>query len=321
MHLEQFTEKHVEEAAKLFLIDYVEIKRKYPYLPETFNKVDNICSNLSKIIAENPSIIAIESNRIVGYLTGYSNIKELKGSASGSYVPEWAHCANHDDADRIYGKLYTEMSRIWTGNRNLTHIISFLTDNELAQTFNMLGFGMQVIDAVKPLDNLKRSHLRGFAIERADENHISQLREFDLLMNEHLESPPIFLKRSDEKASEEQISRDFLSDDVITLVAIKNKEIISCIRGKKNSGNIPILDDKGTFGINFGYTRSEYRSSGIASVLLNEILNRAKDEGAGFSSVDFESQNIEGRTFWLKHFEPLVYSMMRKVDDRVNIIM
>lgn len=321
MQIKEFTEKYVEDAAKLFQKNFVELRQEYPYLPETFGNLDIICSNLSKIISENPSLIALDSGRVIGYLTGYSNIKELKGSASGSYVPEWAHSVNFDDMDRIYGKLYTEISRIWAGNDNFTHIISFLGNIELNHTFSMLGFGMQVIDAVKSMDNLKRINMSGFSIEQANESHITQLKEFEALMNKHLESPPIFLKRSTEEASDEHIARDFLSDEIITLIATKNHEIISSIRGQKNSANIPILDGKGAFGINFGYTRTDFRSTGIASVLLKEILHQAKEEGAKFSSVDFETQNIEGRSFWLKHFEPIVYSVMRKIDDRVNYSM
>ena len=97
-----------------------------------------------------------------------------------------------------------------------------------------------------------------------------------------------------------------------------NGKIVSCIRGKKNHGNISIIDEKGTLGINFGYTKREYRRTGIATLLLNEILKKAKRENMTICSVDFESQNIEGRKFWLKHFTPICYSMMRKVDDRIK---
>ena len=126
-------------------------------------------------------------------------------------------------------------------------------------------------------------------------------------------------RRITEIIDDEQIIKDFLSDDRITLIATKNGEIVSCISGKNNSGNISILNDKGTFGINFGYTKIEHRRTGIASILLNELLEIAKKNDSVFCSVDFESQNIEGRSFWLKYFTPVVYSMMRKIDDRIKI--
>jgi len=57
---------------------------------------------------------------------------------------------------------------------------------------------------------------------------------------------------------------------------------------------------------------------GIATLLLNEIFKRAKKDDMTICCVDFESQNSEGRRFWLKYFSPICYTMMRKVDDRIK---
>lgn len=318
MVIEEFKEKYIEDAAKLFQKNYSEVKEKYIYLPDKFGNIEIICSNLMKIISENPSFVAIRSNQIIGYITGNSNIKELKGSFSGSYIPEWGHSAIYDDREIIYEKMYSTISGVWANNKYFTHIFSFLTNTELINTFSMLGFGMQVIDAIRDLDIIKIRRSPAYNIERANESHILQLKEFQILINVHLESPPIFLNRNTENIDDKQIIKEFLSDEKITLIATKDGNIISCIRGTKNDGNIPIINEKGTFGINFGYTKIDYRKTGIASILLNEILQIAKKEGSIFGSVDFESQNIEGRKFWLKYFKPIVYSMMRKIDDRTK---
>ena len=318
MIVEEFKEKYIEDAAKLFQKNYSEMKVKYKYLPEKFENIDIICTNLKNIILKNPSFVAIRSNQIIGYLTGYSNIKELKGSFSGSYIPEWGHSAIINGRGFIYENMYAAISRIWADNKIYTHIISFLINMGLINTFSMLGFGMQVIDAIRSLDILESNQLPGYKTKRANENHISQLKEFHFLINKHLESPPIFLKRNTERISDKQIIKDFLTDDRITLIATKNEEIISCISGKINNGNISILDEKGTFGINFGYTKINHRRTGIASSLLNDLLEIVKRNDTVFCSVDFESQNIEGRNFWLKYFKPIVYSMMRKIDDRIK---
>jgi ribosomal protein S18 acetylase RimI-like enzyme len=318
MIIEEFKEKHLEEAAKLFQKDYLGLKAKYSYLPNKYESLEIICSNLKAIISEYPSLIAIRSNHIIGYISGYSNIKKLKGSFLGSYIPEWGHSAVLNDREMIYENLYTKISRFWVKNKNFTHIISFLLNTELISIFSILGFGMQVIDAIRNLDPVNIDAFPEYSIELAAENHISQLREFNFLINKHLESSPIFLKRDTNKISDKRIIEDFLSNDSLTLLAIANGEIVSCIRGKKNHGNISVIDERGTFGINFGYTKIEYRKTGIASKLLNELFKIAQNNDTTFCSVDFESQNIEGRRFWLKHFTPIAYSMIRKIDDRIK---
>ena len=35
-------------------------------------------------------------------------------------------------------------------------------------------------------------------------------------------------------------------------------------------------------------------------------------------SVDFESANLPGSKFWLRHFEPVAYSIIRHIDPRTG---
>ena len=120
MIIEEFKEKYIEDAAKLFQKNYSAAKEEYTYLPEKFENIDIICSNLKKIISINPSFVAIRSNQIIGYITGYSDIKELKGSFSGSYIPEWGHSAINNDREIIYEKMYSTISGVWAKNKNFT---------------------------------------------------------------------------------------------------------------------------------------------------------------------------------------------------------
>lgn len=317
MTIEPFREKHIIDAVKLFKVNFSNLRDSFTYLPNKFENLDFISKKLKDITSENPSFVALESNKIVGYMTGYSNISELKGSFTGSYTPEWAHSAITDGYRNIYEELYRTLSGIWSNQNNYTHIISFLKNVDLIETLSMLGFGMQVIDAVRTLNPIIEDPSANYTIEQANKTHIAQLKEMQQLIDNHLESPPIFLKRDIFEMDDQQIINEFIANDKITLIAKKEDEIISCIRGTKNDGNISLIQDKGTFAINFGYTKKEYRNTGISAHLLNEIILQAKKEGATFCSVDFESQNIEGRNFWLKYFQPIVYSMMRKIDDRI----
>jgi hypothetical protein len=54
----------------------------------------------------------------------------------------------------------------------------------------------------------------------------------------------------------------------------------------------------------------------LASNILGNVLNWGLKNNMKRCSVDFESANIEGRKFWLKHFNPVCYSAIRKLDDR-----
>jgi hypothetical protein len=317
MIIQPFEEKHIEEAAKLFQNSFINLQTEFPYLPGSFENINFTMTHLKEITNDNPGFVAVKSRQLVGYIVGYSSIKNFKGSQNGAYVPEWGNATIKEEKGFIYDKLYQAISRTWVARKNYTHAISFLTNRRTIDVFSLLGFGMQLIDATKDINPLNVTMTPEFNIEIATEKHTDELRELTNLINEHLISPPVFLKRNGGKLNDQEIKDMFLSDNIISMVAMKNDRIISCIRGQMNQGNIPIIDEKGTFGIDFGFTRKEYRRKKIAAMVLHELVTVAINNGAKLCSVDFETQNIEGRNFWLTYFSPIVYSMMRKIDDRI----
>ena len=52
-------------------------------------------------------------------------------------------------------------------------------------------------------------------------------------------------------------------------------------------------------------------------MLLAKALEWARTKENERCAVDFEPQNIQAAQFWLKHFEPVCYSMIRHVDERI----
>jgi GNAT superfamily N-acetyltransferase len=59
------------------------------------------------------------------------------------------------------------------------------------------------------------------------------------------------------------------------------------------------------------------RNSGIGTALLKHSLDWARSAGYERCAVDFEPENISGARFWLRHFRPVCYSLVRHVDERV----
>ena len=59
------------------------------------------------------------------------------------------------------------------------------------------------------------------------------------------------------------------------------------------------------------------RGTGIGTALLRHGFEWARSSGYTHCSVDFESANLPGSRFWLRHFEPVCHSLMRRVDPRL----
>jgi len=77
-----------------------------------------------------------------------------------------------------------------------------------------------------------------------------------------------------------------------------------------------ILDEK-TASITMAFTKEHLRGRGIGATLLKHSLDWAKSEGYERCAVDFEPENVLGRSFWLRHFEPVSFALIRQVDGRI----
>ena len=78
-----------------------------------------------------------------------------------------------------------------------------------------------------------------------------------------------------------------------------------------------VVQASDTVSVVGAYVTPERRRDGIATALLNELIQWAANECYPRIAVDFESHNREGRSFWLKHFAPVAYSLIRTADARL----
>jgi GNAT superfamily N-acetyltransferase len=111
----------------------------------------------------------------------------------------------------------------------------------------------------------------------------------------------------------------FLGEDTITIIAERDHRILSCIRGRSRQDNAcTIVRDPCMMGIDFAFTEQSVRGTGLGRRILRDILEWGRSRGKTGCAVDFESANVLGRTFWLKHFRTICVSTIRHVDPRVN---
>ena len=319
MKIVPFTRGHLEDAADIFAGNYKQLRLSFEELPIKYENKAVILPLLERITNKHFSAAALEGDRLIGYMTGAANLKEFKGSAAGVYVPEWGHSAIEDNKEKIYYELYRFLSKEWVANKNYTHCLTFYAnDAVLKELFYQLCFGLLVIDGLMPVEPIETGALEGVVVREAVAEDVLGIMKLHKHINVHLSEAPVFLRYNHEEAPLEETIKMFINDGVKTFVAERDGEIISSIRAVLNEGpNADIVQDEGTLGINFGYTNPEIRGSGIATNVLAKLIDWGVKNGMKRATVDFESQNREGARFWLRHFKPICYSVIRKVDDRV----
>ncbi|HRW50718.1 MAG TPA: GNAT family N-acetyltransferase [Caldilinea sp.] len=310
-----FEVNHLEDAAVLVCARYAALRLQAPLLPTHFADRNVVRDKLAELLQTSPGVVAIRQGKVVGLLAAHL-LPSFRGRR-GVYSPEWANGAELDDASEIYQELYRVIAADWVRNGYLSHALTiFANDHRGREAWHWQGFGMIVADALRDLSSVKNAP-RGCEIRRAVPADIDDVKRLQLGLRRHLASAPIFLPM--QAKWEHERYRAWLADpDVAIWLAYRDGNAIASMRAEmENDGAGELVRDGGTVAITGAYTEPAERSGGLATALLQHVVDWATEQGAVRISVDFETQNIDGARFWLRHFQPVAYSMMRQVDDRI----
>jgi GNAT superfamily N-acetyltransferase len=100
-------------------------------------------------------------------------------------------------------------------------------------------------------------------------------------------------------------------------MASKDGEVVAYLQFEPSEQLVLPTSARSIVAITGAFTREELRGTGIGTALLQTGLQWARSAGYTHCSVDFESANLPGCAFWLRHFEPVTHSLMRRVDARL----
>ena len=331
LSIRPFESRHVDGASRLFGQIYARRRSENALLPPRFTNPASIEPMLEDLLETHPGAVALEGQQIVAYLTGYSAISGFFGQGLGVYIPVWAHgIADPRQTADIYPALYAEMSATWVERRCHNHAISYFVDgslhaNGLEETLFGLSFGLQVIDGIRslaPVDAPVHALVddapvsAGVEIRAAEEKDLAAIQEMDGKLGDHLRGAPVFLDTNPAPVAE--LRHNFLREGCKTFIAWQDGAAIAGIRGVLNMGpGCELFNVDGSLGVNFAYTDVSARRGGVATRLLNALLQWGVDQGMTRCVADFESANVVARRFWTRHFQPICHSAMRKVDDRM----
>jgi GNAT superfamily N-acetyltransferase len=320
--IQPFAHKHIGDAAKLFIMAYKDQREHMGCLPSKYAKLETITPLLEGILEKHPGVVAISDSKLVGYLTGLAKIPNFKGISLGVYVPEWAHSAeNGPGRDKVFQSMYDTISHDWVCDGCFTHAVTFFaSDATLRDLLYWGGFGLLVVDAIRATDqdDLNDHDALGpeIVIRNANADDLGELARLDNELVAYLSRSPTFLFTA--RNAEPEMAKAFLDEGSISVIAERDHQVLACIRGtdQKEEG-CTIVQDATVMGINFAYTDPSVRGTGIGGRILGEILEWGKSKQKTGCAVDFESANVLGRAFWLKHFRAVCFSAIRYVDPRV----
>ena len=213
--------------------------------------------------------------------------------------------------------MYSRISGDWLAERYSAHYLSiFPNDLQALQQWNWLGFGMFAVDALRVLDPIPAGDI-SVHIRRAGPQDIEQVMALQDELWEYIKNPPIFIlsERYDRKYYEAWLQ----DPDRVVWLACSQDEPLAFMRiGPAAEDVCTIIIDEKTTSIYAAFTREQARRGGIATALLAHALEFACACGYQRCAVPFEPMNPLGSRFWLRYFQPVCYSFLRNIDERLT---
>jgi len=309
-------DEHLADAAALVTVRYRALRERAPSLPSRYEDVSSILPPLRDLAGQVPAVVAMRDGRLAGFLLGMV-LSEFRGKRS-VYSPEWANAARAEGSREIYREMYAHLSARWVADGCFTHLITLLAhDGEAIGAWHWLGFGLAAVDAIRDLTPVQGS-MADVVIRRARLEDGEEAMTLSHALQRHLAAAPIFL-RSIEKQGR-AFHEQWLANSVnVQWLAYRGGQAVACMGLEPSSPDACyVTRDEKTVSITSAFTKESERNTGIGTALLNHSLDWARSVGYQRCAVDFEPQNISAARFWLRHFQPVCYSLIRRLDERVT---
>jgi GNAT superfamily N-acetyltransferase len=171
---------------------------------------------------------------------------------------------------------------------------------------------MIAADAVRDLESAPGPDTN-VEIRRAGPQDLQQVKALHEALAQYMAAPPIFLVRARER--DRSYYEEWLQNpERAVWLALQDAEAVAFIRqGPASEDASTIIRDDKTTSITGAFTREDARGGGIATALLNRTLAWARAEGYERCAVDFEPMNPLATRFWLRHFQPVCYAVIRHI--------
>ncbi len=303
---------HLEDASILFAAAYGSCRLTVPDLPERWADNQIALNKLQMFIKKGSGLAAITGGRLVGYL-GWYHVPDFRDSGkAAAYVPEWAHAADETIKTEVYRTLYRAAAELWHAQGVKTHALSYTAGNPWMEQFWFWnGFGLLVVDAVRTLDPLPARPVSELVIKKAGLEDTGSVLILEIEHWQHYLKAPIFMNPHGAITVEEIQPFIGTENNAYFLAEYDGKPAGMMKFEPRSSGATDLADTQTTIAVTGAYVRPEFRGLGTAPALLNFAFAYYAEQGRQYCSVDFESFNPEAAAFWMKHFEPIRYSVFR----------
>lgn len=315
MEFIQLELKYIDEAVELAIEEYKnECASNHQLLVKDYR--GELKELLIGIFNSKYGLMAIEDEKLVGYLVFIGGFQEQFGNVKGSFSPLFGSAFASENRKRIASLLFENLSKLMIKDDIFSFAIcKYAHDKEIAESLIFNGFGIRCSDAILNLTYIDELKIDSeFRYEEISYQKAGILLELKNRLSNHMRESPIYMPRA-----------HLTSDEFAAICEKKKSRFFVAYDGNKAVGYIEVCKEAETFisedpevlNICGAYVHEQYRNGLVARELLIYTMKILADEGLKYLGVDFETLNPTAIQFWTKYFESYTYSFVRRVDERI----
>jgi GNAT superfamily N-acetyltransferase len=312
MELQSFIPQYLPAATELFLQNFRRLRQSVPALPATFDDEGLVAGKISRLLEAHTGVVALEEGQLVGYLT-YMVLDDFRDAGKrAAYCPEWGHAAAAPFQAQAYRRMYRAAAAQWAAQGCQVHAITLLADDqESLQTWFWNGFGMLVVDAVRPMTPLERAPKTLLRIRQAEAADAPALAALDVEHCRYYTQSPVFMALRQSQTADE--FAEFLEKPGNSVwLALDGDLPVGFLRlNGYEFDAADVIASADPIFINGAFLQPGYRSRGANSAMLKAAIQHHARLGKTCCAVDFEAFNPDAAAFWMRYFQPVCLSLMR----------
>lgn len=321
LHYEPVGLQHSDRAVDLVLTAYEGERAHLPDLPEGSAFRSSLKCAIDGLLRRGCGLAAIDGNGLKGFIAGYED-DSLFGACQGVYIPVFGHAATGEtdrDRVRLYEELYTRAADMWVRASRVSHAITLFAHDHLAvDTWFWLGFGLRCVDSIRtatPIETLSRR----VTVKKACIDDVASITAIHATHMQYYRSSPVFMPTEIGDPAED-LAKWMTEPDHHLWIAFADgctAEALGYIRIEPKGMSF-VSAHPSAMNITGAYVAEGARGEGIGTALLAAIQEWLSSNGYRFCGVDFESINAVGSRFWNRYFTPYTYSVVRRIDERIQ---
>jgi GNAT superfamily N-acetyltransferase len=314
IEIREFDKSLRNEAASLFKQTYLEEVYALPFLLKDEQMMQLINDSIEELFEHGSGVMAFDDQKLIAYMAGWK-VSQLFGPVKGVFFPMVGHAAKKEHRRVIYAKMLEHGMKQWVQQGYLSFAASILAhDKGLIEEFFVNGFGMRCIDAMRKSERIHTS-VKDVSVIKAELEDVKDIASLHQSHHEYYKHSPIFMPRQPEDALADLV--EWLSHQNHHLwIAKKDDVAIGYIRIQPD-GETVVSSHSQVMNVTGAYVMEEFRTLGVASLLLDVVQRWLIEQGYHLCGVDYEAINPAAYRFWNRYFTPYTVSVARRIDERI----